>query len=300
MWFTTAMKFAIGLIVLFTIGGLSGVTHSVAPSDTQQTDTYYIVAHFHYVLFGGAVLGLFSGFYYWWPKMFGKMLNEKLGTWNFWFMVIGMNLTFGPMHILGLQGQPRRMYQWTENRAGEGFFNLAFWNLIASIGSLVLVIGVSLFLINIFITARSGKVAPLDPWGARSLEWMTSNPPKEHNFDSIPTVHHLDEFFHRKYAEDANGQMQQIATAEEVLKQLEDNADAHIHMPSPSYWPIVIAFGLPVTCLGVIYSIPLAIFGGLIILMGAFGWALEPSTAPDTDFDPPSSSNTSKDVVHVG
>ena len=116
--FTTAMKFSIGLIVLFTVGGLSGVTHSVAPSDTQQTDTYYIVAHFHYVLFGGAVLGIFSGFYYWWPKMFGKMLNEKLGGWNFWLMVIGMNLTFGPMHILGLQGQPRRMYQWTEARAG--------------------------------------------------------------------------------------------------------------------------------------------------------------------------------------
>jgi cytochrome c oxidase subunit 1 len=163
-----------------------------------------------------------------------------------------------------------------------------------------LVIGVFFFLVNIFITARSGKVAPLDPWGARSLEWMTSNPPKEHNFDSIPTVHHLDEFFHRKYAEDANGQMQQIATAEEVLKQLEDNADAHIHMPSPSYWPIVLALGLPVTCLGVIYSVPLAIFGGVIILFSAFGWALEPSTAPETDFDPPSSGDTSKDVVHVG
>jgi cytochrome c oxidase subunit 1 len=113
-------------------------------------------------------------------------------------------------------------------------------------------------------------------------------------------VRHLDEFFHRKYAEDANGQMQQVATAEEVLKQLEDNADAHIHMPSPSYWPIIIAFGLPVTAFGVIYSLPVAIFGGLVILMSAFGWALEPSTAPDTDFDPPTSGGTSKDVVHVG
>ena len=100
----------IGLVVEFTIGGLSGVTHAVAPSDTQQTDTYYIVAHFHYVLFGGAVLGFFAGFYYWWPKVFGKLLSEKLGKWNFWLMVIGINLTFGPMHILGLQGQPRRMY----------------------------------------------------------------------------------------------------------------------------------------------------------------------------------------------
>ena len=122
--FTTAMLFAIGLIVQFTLGGLSGVTHAVAPSDTQQTDTYYIVAHFHYVIFGGAVLGLFAGIYYWWPKIFGKMLNETWGKWNFWLMIIGMNLTFGPMHIIGLQGQPRRMYVWTEYRAGEGFFNL--------------------------------------------------------------------------------------------------------------------------------------------------------------------------------
>ncbi|MEI7755655.1 MAG: cbb3-type cytochrome c oxidase subunit I, partial [Actinomycetota bacterium] len=120
--FTTAMLFAVGLIIEFTIGGLSGVTHAVAPSDTQQTDTYYIVAHFHYVLFGGAVFGLFAGFYYWWPKVFAKMLNERLGKWNFWLMVVGMNLTFGPMHILGLQGQPRRMQVWTAFRAGEGFF----------------------------------------------------------------------------------------------------------------------------------------------------------------------------------
>ena len=133
--FTAAMHFAIGLVVLFTIGGLSGVTHAVSPSDTQQTDTYYIVAHFHYVLFGGAVFGLFAGFYYWFPKVFNRMLGETLGKWNFWFMVIGMNLTFGPMHILGLQGQPRRMQVWTEARAGEGFFNLGFWNRV-SIGRL--------------------------------------------------------------------------------------------------------------------------------------------------------------------
>ena len=146
--FTTAMLFAVGLIVQFTIGGLSGVTHAVAPSDTQQTDTYYIVAHFHYVIFGGGVLGLFSGIYYWWPKVFGKKLNESWGKWNFWLMIIGMNLTFGPMHIIGLQGQPRRMYVWTEARAGEGFFNLGMWNLVATIGTFVLGIGILLFFVN--------------------------------------------------------------------------------------------------------------------------------------------------------
>jgi len=129
--------------------------HAVAPSDTQQTDTYYIVAHFHYVLFGGMVFGLFSGFYYWWPKVFGKMLNEKLGSWNFWFMVIGMNLTFGPMHILGLQGQPRRMYVWTKARGGEGIFTFGFWNMVSTIGSFVLSIGVLFFIINVIKTARN-------------------------------------------------------------------------------------------------------------------------------------------------
>jgi cytochrome c oxidase subunit 1 len=286
LWFTTAMKFAIGLIVLFTVGGLSGVTHSVAPSDTQQTDTYYIVAHFHYVLFGGAVLGIFSGFYYWWPKVFGKMLNEKLGSWNFWLMIIGLNLTFGPMHILGLQGQPRRMYQWTEARAGEGFFNLAFWNMIASIGSFILAVGILMFLINVWVTWRNPKKAPLDPWDARSLEWMTTNPPKEHNFDVIPTVRHLDEFFHRKYEEDATTHtMKQVATAEEIVAEQERNADKHIHLPSPSYWPIVLAFGLPVITFGMIYSHLISVVGGVIVLFAAYGWALESSTAPDSDFE---------------
>src|SRR5215212_2796608 len=164
LWFSTAMLFAIGLIVEFTVGGLSGVTHAVAPSDTQQTDTYYIVAHFHYVLFGGAVFGLFAGFYYWWPKVFGKLLSEKIGKWNFWLMVIGMNLTFGPMHIIGLQGQPRRMYTWTDARAGDGFFNLGFWNAAMSVGSYILAIGVFMFVVNIVVTTRKKERAPLDPW----------------------------------------------------------------------------------------------------------------------------------------
>jgi cytochrome c oxidase subunit 1 len=285
--FTTAMKYAVGLVFLFTFGGLSGVTHSVAPSDTQQTDTYYIVAHFHYVLFGGAILGLFSGFYYWWPKVFGKMLSERLGSWNFWLTIIGMNLTFGPMHILGLQGQPRRMYVWTEARAGEGFFNLAFWNLVATVGSFILSIGVLLFLVNIWVTARKKERAPLDPWNARSLEWMTSNPPKEHNFDAIPHVEHLDEFFHRKYEEDASTHsMKQVSTAELVLADLEKNPDKDIHMPSPSYWPIVLAFSLIPIALGLIYSIPVAVVGAAVLLYAMYGWSLEPSVAEESDFEP--------------
>jgi cytochrome c oxidase subunit 1 len=288
--FTTAMLFAIGLIVQFTIGGLSGVTHAVAPSDTQQTDTYYIVAHFHYVLFGGAILGIFAGLYYWWPKVFGKMLSEKWGKWNFWTMVVGMNLTFGPMHIIGLQGQPRRMYRWTDARAGEGFFNLGFWNLVASIGSFVLGVGVLLFFVNVFVSHRRHGPAPLDPWDARSLEWMTTSPPKEHNFDVIPTVGHLDEFFHRKYEDRGVGDHHdfvQVATAEEIMAEQEANAEAHIHLPSPSYWPIVMAFSLPIMAYGVIFNLFLVPVGGAILLLAMFGWGMEPHTASDADYDPP-------------
>jgi len=290
LWFTTSMLFAIGLIVQFTVGGLSGVTHAVAPSDTQQTDTYYIVAHFHYVLFGGAVLGIFAGLYYWWPKAFGKQLSEKLGKANFWTMVVGLNMTFGPMHIIGLQGQPRRMYQTTAHRAGEGFFNISFWNMISSIGALILAIGVLLFVINVVVTTRKGEKAPLDPWDARSLEWMTASPPKEHNFDTIPTVHHLDEFFHRKYedvGEGENHDFRKIATAEELLAEQEASADAHIHMPSPSFWPIVVAFSLPIMAYGIIFSRWMIPIGFGIALLGIYGWALEPPTAAADDYEPP-------------
>jgi len=147
------------------------------------------------------------------------------------------------------------------------------------------------FLINVWVTSRNPQKAPLDPWNARSLEWMTSNPPKEHNFDVIPTVHHLDEFFHRKYEEDeATHTMKQITTAEELIAEQERNADKHIHMPSPSYWPIVLAFGLPVITFGLIYSYLIAVVGGVIVLFAAYGWSLESSTAPESDFENPNSS----------
>jgi cytochrome c oxidase subunit I len=302
--FTAAMLFAVGTVVVFTIGGLSGVTHAVAPSDTQQTDTYYIVAHFHYVIFGGAVLGLFAGFYYWWPKVFGKMLNEAWGKWNFWLMIIGMNLTFGPMHILGLQGQPRRMYVWTEARAGEGFFNLGFWNLVATIGSFVLAVGVLLFLINVVYSHRKNGPAPLDPWDARSLEWMTANPPKEHNFDAIPTVHHLDEFFQRKYAVDPEShELTKVATGEEVLAELESHPDEHIHLPSPSYWPLVLAFSLPIMAYGVIYHPLILMAGAGVAVLAMFGWALEPSVAVESDYEEPPSGTeggNTKELAPIG
>ena len=201
-------------------------------------------------------------------------------------MFVGMNMTFGPMHILGLQGQPRRMYIWTENRAGEGFFDLGFWNMVSSIGSFVLAFGVLFFFINIVWTAKKEPKAPLDPWDARTLEWITASPPKEHNFDRIPTVTHLDEFFHRKYREDhATETMIPIKTAEEVLAEEEANAESHIHLPSPSYWPLVLSVGIGILGLGVIYGVPTMIIGSAVILVSIFGWVLEPSVAEDFDYE---------------
>src|SRR5215211_363444 len=173
--FTTAMCFAVALVSQFTIGGLSGVTHAVSPADTQQTDTYYIVAHFHYVLFGGSLLGLFSGIYFWFPKVFGLMLDDKLGKWHFWVTLIGFNLTFGPMHILGLNGMSRRIATY---QPSDGF---TFWNRVASVGAFVIAVGTLIFIANVFLSVRrwraAGRPSPgPDPWDARSLEWMTASP----------------------------------------------------------------------------------------------------------------------------
>ena len=190
--------FAVGFVTMFTIGGLSGVTHAIVPADTQQTDTYYIVAHFHYVLFGGSIFGLFAGAYYWWPKFTGRMLSDRLGKAQFWLMLLGFNLTFGPFHILGLQGMPRRIYRYPSGRGWD------FWNLVATIGSFIIAFAVLLFIINVIKSRKSERVGN-DPWDARSIEWLTSNPPPEYNFAEVPIVTARDELWHRKYAEDEQG-----------------------------------------------------------------------------------------------
>ena len=196
------MLFALGFIAQFTIGGLSGVMHSIVPSDTQQTDTYFVVAHFHYVLFGGLVFAVFGGFYYWWPKFFGHMLNEKMGKLNFWLMVIGFNLTFFPMHFLGFEGQPRRTYTYP---SGMGWDTL---NLLATIGAFIIALSVLMFLVNVIYSyaARSDGRPPTR--GTRgTLEWITTSPPPEYNFPEVPIVTHRDELWHRKYTEDDEGRL---------------------------------------------------------------------------------------------
>jgi len=283
----TPMLFALGFVAMFTIGGLSGVTHSVVPHDTQQTDTYYVVAHFHYVLFGGAILGLFGGVYYWWPKIFGRVLNEGLGKIHFWLMLIGFNLTFGPFHILGLQGMPRRIYRYPDGMGWNA------WNMAATVGSFLIAVSVLVFMWNAVRSRTKGEIAVADPWDGRTLEWTISSPPPAHNFDEVPVVHALDDFWHRKYVEDKGGQLVRVPSggqeepgatdahgteqAAHAAEQAAHGGSGHgIHMPSPSYMPILTSFGLPMVGYGLMYGYWLSIAGAVVLLTGLYGWALEP------------------------
>jgi cytochrome c oxidase subunit 1 len=180
--FDTPMLWALGFLCVFTIGGLSGIFTAAFPVDWQVTDTYYVVAHMHYVMFGGGVFGVFAALFYWWPKIFGRLLDERLGKLQFWLVFIGFNLTFFPQHMLGLMGMPRRNFTYFHHGLWEAY------NLISSIGSGIMAIGMLVFVLNVVKTTRSGPRAGNDPWLADTLEWYTTSPPPEHNFDRLPYV----------------------------------------------------------------------------------------------------------------
>jgi cytochrome c oxidase subunit I len=180
--FDTPMLFALGFIGVFTMGGLSGIFLAAFPVDWQVTDTYYVVAHLHYVLFGGSMLAIFGGLHYWWPKVFGRLLDERLGKVHFWLVFIGFNMTFLPQHMLGLMGMARRIYTYDRG----GLFE--WYNLVSTIGSGIMALGILVFVINVVRTVRKGVRAPNDPWLADTLEWYTTSPPPPNNFDSLPYI----------------------------------------------------------------------------------------------------------------
>ncbi len=257
--FSAPLYFALGFVGMFTLGGLSGVMHASPPVDLQQTDSYFVVAHLHYVLFGGSVFALFAGAYYWWPKVFGRVLDERLGRLHFWLMLIGFNITFFPMHILGLLGMPRRVYTYPPDLGWN------VWNLLSTVGAFAIGLSMLVFLTNVVKTSRRTPLADGDPWDGRTLEWSVASPPPAWNFTRIPRIHDRDDFWLRKHG-DEHGTRR---------RDLPETSSDPIHIPFPSCWPLLAAISLLVMMSGFLTSIVQVMFGAALTLLSVFGFALE-------------------------
>ncbi len=244
--FVTANLWGSAFIPTFVMGGTTGVMLAVPAADFQYHDSYFVVAHFHYVIVGGLVFGLFAGMYYWWPKMFGRMLSETLGKWHFWLFFIGFHLTFFPQHFLGLMGMPRRVFTYLPGQ------DLDVGNFISTIGAFGMGLGTIVFLINIIATSAKPQNAPADPWDARTLEWTIPSPPPEYNFKQTPLVRGLDAFFKEKMAGN-----KEMTPAEPI---------GPIHMPSPSILPFVFSVGFFIAGYGFMYHHYVVAIGGMALL----------------------------------
>ncbi len=259
----TPMMFALGFIWMFMIGGFSGVMHSAAPADAQQQDSYFVVAHFHYVLIGGSIFALLAGIHYWFPLMFGRQVSEFWGKLSFWIIFVGFNVTFFPMHFLGLNGMPRRTFTYDSNMG----WNTA--NLISTVGAFTLGVGIALYFAVVIYTYIKGKTVGRDPWDARTLEWSIPNPPPEYNFLVTPTIHARDAFWYEKHHQ------AEIAQEKTAHAQAE-SAHGGIHMPHQSIWPLIASLGALIGAFGAVYhNLPVALVGGVVLLAGIYLWSLE-------------------------
>ena len=260
----TPMLFALGFIWMFMFGGFSGIMHSAAPADAQQQDSYFVVAHFHYVLIGGSIFALLAGIHYWFPLIFGRKVSEAQGKVSFWIIFVGFNVTFFPMHFLGLNGMPRRIFTYDGNM---GWNNA---NLIATFGALLLGVGIAYYFFVMIYTFFRGERVKHDVWDARTLEWsVPSYPAPSHNFHVTPTVHPRDAFWYEKHHKAE-------IEAEKAKHAADDEAHGGIHMPSQSWFPIITAAGMLIgAILFVNHLFVWAIAGAAIVVFGAIMWAFE-------------------------
>jgi cytochrome c oxidase subunit 1 len=263
----TPMLFVLGFVAIFVLGGLSGVTLAAVPFNLQVHDTYYVVAHFHYVLLGGAVFPLIGGIYFWFPKMTGRLMNERLGVLNFWTLFIGFNVTFFPMHILGFQGMPRRVYTYPAEM-GWGLLNL-----VSTLGAVALILGGALLVFNVVRSYVAGQVAPDDPWRGETLEWATSSPPPVYNFLHIPIVEGRHAMWDRSAPPPVVVGVR--SDCREVL--VTDVMDAQpVHdyeLPQPSIWPFLCAVVTSAFFIGTIFTawaLPLSVLPLTVTLIGWF------------------------------
>jgi cytochrome c oxidase subunit 1 len=254
--FQTPMLFCMGFLFMFLIGGVTGIFLASPPIDYGVHDTYYVVAHFHYTIFGGSVFAMFAGIYFWMPKFSGRMMSEGLGKLHFWMMIAGFNMTFFPMHQMGINGMVRRVPNYPPGDGLEGL------NLLSTIGSVLLALSLCVFVANLVRSARRGKAADDDPWGANSLEWATSSPPPMHNFRSLPPIRSERPVF------DARHPSQAVAKVESVrIPQLEDVPVALV-----SLQPVFVAIGAAAICTGLVFGAWLWLPGALIVLGAGGRW----------------------------
>nr|WP_298726212.1 cytochrome c oxidase subunit I [uncultured Steroidobacter sp.] len=263
--FQSPLLFVIGFIVIFVLGGLTGVMLAAVPLDLQVHDTYFVVAHFHYVLIGGAVFPLFGAFYYWFPKFTGRMLSERLGRWNFWLFFIGFNVAFFPMHILGLAGMPRRVYTYP---SGLGWESL---NLLSSLGAFLIGVSVVLFIINVMRSLRVGEPAGDNPWDAPTLEWAMSSPPPPYNFMHVPVVTGREALWQPGPRQVLEGLS---PSHREVLCTTALAAEPDIRQPSatPSLWPLWAALATTVWFIGSIFDARAVVWGAFPLAVCLIGW----------------------------
>jgi cytochrome c oxidase subunit I+III len=264
--FKTPFLFALGFFFVFILGGMTGVMQASVPLDLQVHDTYFVVAHFHYVLIGGAVFPIFAAFYYWFPKFTGRLLSEKMGKLNFWLMFIGFNLAFFPMHYLGLKGMPRRVYTYP---ALAGWASL---NLLATAGGVLLALGVLTFIINAFVSRRRGALAGNNPWNAATLEWATASPPPSCNFFRLPTVAGRDTLWVQPEDQPVIVGLRSDVRQVLVTKMLDAEPDHVEEFPKPTIWPLLTALAATGLFIASIFTPWAVVWGSIPVGIALIGW----------------------------